>query len=174
MTHTNTKQEQAEFEAWKEDYALTFEPNYNEHLEADCKAAFLAGMQAARRARDPVDSVQEDDDIDAVALARYKVVPAHESMFHRFAVVAGDGKQQLYLGREVECENMARKFAGAFLDGAFYQANITLPYDIARFAGSISINGATYIVAPNEEGQPLVRQDVLMAEAKARKEGEKK
>ena len=50
MTHTNTKQEQAEFEAWKEDYALTFEPNYNEHLEADCKAAFLAGMQAARRA----------------------------------------------------------------------------------------------------------------------------
>ena len=61
---------------------------------------------------------------DAVALARYKVVPAHESMFHRFAVVAGDGKQQLYLGREVECENMARKFAGAFLDGAFYQANI--------------------------------------------------
>ena len=62
---------------------------------------------------------------DAVALARYKVVPAHESMFHRFAVVAGDGKQQLYLGREVECENMARKFVGAFLDGAFYQANIT-------------------------------------------------
>ena len=62
---------------------------------------------------------------DAVALARYKVAPAHESMFHRFAVVAGDGKQQLYLGREVECENMARKFAGAFLDGAFYQANIT-------------------------------------------------
>ena len=50
MTHTSTEQERAEFEAWKEDYALTFEPNYNEHLEADCKAAFLAGMQAARRA----------------------------------------------------------------------------------------------------------------------------
>ena len=66
-----------------------------------------------------------DKPTDAVALARYKVVPAHESMFHRFAVVAGDGKQQLYLGREVECENMARKFVGAFLDGAFYQANIT-------------------------------------------------
>ena len=69
---------------------------------------------------------------DAVALARYKVVPAHESMFHRFAVLAGDGKQQLYLGREVECENMARKFAGAFLDGAFYQANITLPTQAAE------------------------------------------
>ena len=45
---------------------------------------------------------------------------------------------------------------------------------IARFAGSISINGATYVVALHEEGQPLVRQDVLMAEAKAKEKGEKK
>ena len=46
---------------------------------------------------------------------------------------------------------------------------------IARFAGSISINGVTYVVATHEEGQPLVRQDVLIAaEAKAKKEGEKK
>ena len=45
---------------------------------------------------------------------------------------------------------------------------------VARFAGSIRINGATYVVATHEEGQPLVRQDVLMAEAKAKKEGEKK
>ena len=44
---------------------------------------------------------------------------------------------------------------------------------IARFAGSITINGATYIVATHEEGQPLVRQDVLVAEAKAKKKGEK-
>ena len=44
---------------------------------------------------------------------------------------------------------------------------------IARFAGSISINGVTYIVATHEEGQPLVRQDVLAAEAKAKKEGNK-
>ena len=45
---------------------------------------------------------------------------------------------------------------------------------IARFAGSISINGTTYIVATHEEGQPLVRQDVLVAEAKAKKKGEQK
>ena len=44
---------------------------------------------------------------------------------------------------------------------------------IASFAGSITINGVTYIVAPNEEGQPLVRQDVLVAEAKAQQKGEK-
>ena len=42
---------------------------------------------------------------------------------------------------------------------------------IARFAGSITINGTTYVVATHEEGQPLVRQDVLMAEAKAKKKG---
>ena len=42
---------------------------------------------------------------------------------------------------------------------------------IARFAGSIIINGVTYIVATHEEGQPLVRQDVLMA--KAKQKGEK-
>ena len=44
---------------------------------------------------------------------------------------------------------------------------------IARFAGSISINGATYVVALHEEGQPLVRQDALDAEAKAKQKGEK-
>ena len=45
---------------------------------------------------------------------------------------------------------------------------------VARFAGSITINGVTYVLAMHEEGQPLVRQDVLVAEAKARKKGEKK
>lgn len=60
------------------------------------------------------------DEIETVATNRYKVVPSHESMFHRFALAAGDGTQQLYLGREVECQNMAAKFTGAFLDGAFY------------------------------------------------------
>ena len=44
---------------------------------------------------------------------------------------------------------------------------------IARFAGSISINGTTYIVATHEEGQPLVRQDVLAAEAKAKAKAQK-
>ena len=38
----------------------------------------------------------------------------------------------------------------------------TLLYDIARFAGSVTINGAA-----------VVLQDVLMAEAKAKKKGEK-
>ena len=44
---------------------------------------------------------------------------------------------------------------------------------IARFAGSITINGAPYVVAMDEEGQPLVRQDVLAAEAKAKAQAQK-
>lgn len=59
------------------------------------------------------------EQMDAMALDRYKVVPSNASMLWSHAVVAGDGTQQLYVGREVECLNMARKFAGAFLDGAF-------------------------------------------------------
>jgi len=66
---------------------------------------------------------QGAEQIDAIACERYKVVPSHESMFHRWAVVAGDGTRQLYIGREVECQNMARKFAGAFLDGAYFASH---------------------------------------------------
>lgn len=67
------------------------------------------------------------ESIERMATDRYKVVPSHESMFHRWAVVAGSGTQQLYLGREVECQNMARKFSGAFLDGAFVTMQSTSP-----------------------------------------------
>lgn len=97
-----------------------------ERIDA-AKAAIRARAahgQAPADAAPSAGAVAGPDDIDAIALTRYKVAPAHESMFHRFAVVAGDGKQQLYLGRETECQNMTRKFAGAFLDGAFYQSQI--------------------------------------------------
>ena len=70
-----------------------------------------------------VEPVAADDfqheQMDALALARYKVVPSDQSMFWRYAVAAGDGQQHLYNGSEVDCQNIARKFAGAFLDGAF-------------------------------------------------------
>ena len=39
------------YEQWREEYALTYEPNYDEHLEADCRAAFFAGIRAARGAQ---------------------------------------------------------------------------------------------------------------------------
>lgn len=40
---------------------------------------------------------------------------------------------------------------------------------IARFYGGITFQGVSYLIAFNEPGQPLVRQDVLTREAKERK-----
>ena len=99
--------------------------------------------QAPADAAPSAGAVAGPDDIDAIALTRYKVVHSHDSMFHRFAVVAGDGKQQLYLGRETECQNMTRKFAGAFLDGAFYQSQIAAaPTPAAQAADSVQEDAA--------------------------------
>ena len=89
-------------------------------------AAFEAGKRSALAEQTAQqEPVAGCDSIEAIAAARYKVVPSHDSMFYRHAVVAGNGTQQLYIGREVECENMARKFAGAFLDGAFVMQSRT-------------------------------------------------
>ena len=44
---------------------------------------------------------------------------------------------------------------------------------IARFYGGIHFRGASYVIALNEPGQPLVRKDVLAREAKARKAEDK-
>lgn len=44
---------------------------------------------------------------------------------------------------------------------------------IARFYGGIHFRGASYVIAFNEPGQPLVRRDVLAREAKERKAADK-
>lgn len=44
---------------------------------------------------------------------------------------------------------------------------------IARFYGGITFQGVGYLIAFNEPGQPLVRQDVLAREAKERKAADK-
>ena len=92
---------------------LAWQYGYKEGKE---QAERIAKAAPQQEAQEPTEIPEE---IERMAADRYKVVPSHESMFHRWAVVAGTGTQQLYLGREVECQNMARKFAGAFLDGAF-------------------------------------------------------
>lgn len=90
----------------------------NRPLDLRSVAMLTAYAQAApAAAAGPSEFPHEQ--MDAMALARYKVVPSTSSMIWSHAVVAGDGAQQLYVGREVECQNMVRKFAGAFLDGAF-------------------------------------------------------
>ena len=82
--------------------------------------------------------------IEQMAVDRYKVVPSHESMFHRWAVVAGNGTQQLYIGREGECQNMARKFMGAFLDGAFVAMQNAAPAHPAEGVPASVIAGAVF------------------------------
>ena len=44
---------------------------------------------------------------------------------------------------------------------------INTQLSIARFYGGCDYNGASYAIAWNEEGQPLVRTDVLAKEKKA-------
>ncbi len=44
---------------------------------------------------------------------------------------------------------------------------------IARFYGAIDLHGHRYVIAENEVEQPLVRMDVLQAEAKAAKKASK-
>ena len=44
---------------------------------------------------------------------------------------------------------------------------------IARFYGGCNFNGKSYLIAYDEEGQPLVREDVLKRELKAKKEAKK-
>lgn len=107
---------------------------------------YAAPQEAPTAAAGPSEFPHEQ--MDVMALARYKVMPSHESMFHRHAVVAGDGSQQLYIGREVECENMARKFAGAFLDGAF------------AFHSMLSAAPTTQ-AAPAAQGDALARAEAL-------------
>ncbi|WP_314324409.1 hypothetical protein [Comamonas aquatica] len=90
-------------------------------LESQLDAIGAGGVEPLRKpaAAPPAVQAAVPEAIEQMAVDRYKVVPSHESMFHRWAVVAGNGTQQLYIGREGECQNMARKFMGAFLDGSF-------------------------------------------------------
>ena len=97
-------------------------------LEAQLSAIGAGGVEPLRKqAVQAAVQAEVPEAIEQMAVERYKVVPSHESMFHRWAVVAGNGTQQLYIGREVECLNMARKFTGAFLDGAFLAMQNTAP-----------------------------------------------
>ena len=59
------------------------------------------------------------EDMDKVALDRYKVVKSKATLWP-CSVVAGDGSQELFSGSESTCNHVARKLIGAFLDGAFY------------------------------------------------------
>jgi len=55
--------------------------------------------------------------MDVIATSRYQVVASGSGPLSRYYVRAGDGKCELYRGGKSDCEHVARKLAGAFLDG---------------------------------------------------------
>jgi hypothetical protein len=108
--------------------------NNREDMEARrCAAAIRAAIAEAsmQRLTDVQQEIEQEpvawEAIEKIAQERYKVGPSDTSMFYRFAVLAGNGTQHLYIGREIDCQNMARKFAGAFLDGAFLYEKMATP-----------------------------------------------
>jgi len=109
-------------EALKEDRAWLETDAPTEVWEKNNEA--ITAIKAALEAKDEPVAWEA---IEKVAQKRYKVVPSDTSMFYRFAVVAGDGNQQLFIGRYTECQVMAKKFTGAFLDGAFLLEQMTNP-----------------------------------------------
>lgn len=142
--------------------AVALNSSWHGELAAIVRMAFDKGVeveQAARRAP----AVPVPKSIEQMAVDRYKVVPSHESMFHRWAVVADDGQQQLYIGRAVECQNMARKFTGAFLDGAFVALAAPRPA-AAALAPSIAVT-PEMVEAANEAYCPFGDMELALCAA---------
>lgn len=57
------------------------------------------------------------EEMDVIATSRYQVVASGSGPLSRYYVRAGDGKCELYRGGKSDCEHVARKLEGAFLDG---------------------------------------------------------
>ena len=86
--------------------------------EGQINAIYSAMLEAA-----PNPPAFDHDAMDVFAANRFHVKPCDKRLFG-WQVTAGDGEQTLYVGRKPDCENVARKLAGAFLDGAFYYSGL--------------------------------------------------
>lgn len=78
---------------------------------------FRDGQAAVEQAAAQDEREYPHEAMDKLAIERYRVGAAGVGTLHRYAVRAGDGEQELYRGSESDCQNVARKLAGAFLDG---------------------------------------------------------
>lgn len=58
------------------------------------------------------------EEMDVIALNRYRTEPTDSNIWG-WCVRAGDGERELYKGRKSDCDAVARKLIGAFLDGAW-------------------------------------------------------
>lgn len=95
-------------------------PSYQGHgmmVQMLCEYEALRIMLSSRAQQRP--TAYPHEAMDKLAADRYRVGAAGAGTLHGFAVRAGDGEQELYRGRKSDCEHVARKLAGAFLDGGF-------------------------------------------------------
>ena len=89
-----------------------------EHL-AELRAYELTVSNLREQLAQPAQKPFPHEAMDKVASARYRIVKSKATIWP-CAVVAGDGEQEIFSGSESTCKHVARKLAGAFLDGAFY------------------------------------------------------
>jgi len=95
-------------------------PSYQGHgmmVQMLCEYEALRIMLSSRAQQRP--TAYPHEAMDKLAADRYRVGAAGAGTLHGFAVRAGDGEQELYRGSKSDCEHVARKLAGAFLDGGF-------------------------------------------------------
>lgn len=92
----------------------------------DNRGELLRHAAPAAPAQEPQQLSDEHDHetFDAIAAARYRVVPTN-SGFWGYAVVVGDSTAHVYKGHKRDCELVARRMAGAFLDGAYLASQRT-------------------------------------------------
>lgn len=104
-------------------------PSYQGHgmmVQMLCEYEALRIMLSGRAQQWP--TAYPHEAMDKLATDRYRVGAAGAGTLHRYAVRAGDGEQELYRGSESDCQNVARKLAGAFLDGGLaFQAMLAAP-----------------------------------------------
>lgn len=104
-------------------------PSYQGHgmmVQMLCEYEALRIMLSSRAQQWP--TAYPHEAMDKLATDRYRVGSAGAGTLHRYAVRAGDGEQELYRGSESDCQNVARKLAGAFLDGGLaFQAMLAAP-----------------------------------------------
>ena len=95
-------------------------PSYQGHgmmVQMLCEYEALRIMLSSRAHQWP--TAYPHEAMDKLAADRYRVSAAGAGPLSRYSVRAGDGEQELYRGSKSDCEHVARKLAGAFLDGGF-------------------------------------------------------
>jgi hypothetical protein len=104
-----------------QDERKAFNAEYDRICNRPLTMREIAWRMWQARANRPAQTEQQPpyphEAMDVIATSRYQVVASGSGPLSRYYVRAGDGKCELYRGGKSDCEHVARKLAGAFLDG---------------------------------------------------------